>query len=606
MFLFLFLFLETPQVKAETYEKLQPTEINAAPVNLIGTKEVTRPIQTVSGEELQAQDRYQITDGFNTLPGVQARLEGGPLISIRGSQSTARTLVIQDGIPLNFADGAGFNPMFLTTENLGGAALLLGPASALFGHDAMTGVIELNSEKLKKNKFFMSRGSFNTNKIFLGTPVESGPIHSQVTVYQTHNDGDYPFQMPRISYSGTRSRNDSETIRGTVQTSNTSLDIPLNSTNAPVFYWKAYELLVRQIGSTPDTPIGGFPQSFNNWGQLSNLQMAYELSGQTKISLNNSYKLINQQYDDIPYGRTTSFNSGINLSQKISEYSFNIFDDFTNERFEVSSFTDGAKSQALNEFGASAQIPISENILSQPALRFSSEDGGVIPSIGFTGYNEDRWKIFLNYSQGYRPGSISDKYYKSISFTGNPNLQPEQSKEIDLGVEKNIPLGILKFEAFSRDLTNLIENRYVAPNVLSPQNVGRAHATGFEGQFAGKTPIADPALNISYLENKNLDASEPVILSPQFQISLTLVKIVGSCVFSVEDTQWSDYYDRDLSNQLVGLGGWNTLDARIKYYFAKDLFLRLSAMNILDQPRELHFGFPESKRNLTLTLGGYF
>src|SRR6185437_2521206 len=98
-----------------------------------------------------------------------------------------------------------------------------------------------------------SYGSFETSDVFAGVGlVEPTPI--QVTAYQTHTSGSY------------RLRNDDETLRSTLLASG-HLDI---AENFPL-YWKTFNLVARQIGSTPGSTVIYNPQSYFNDGHLHSL-----------------------------------------------------------------------------------------------------------------------------------------------------------------------------------------------------------------------------------------------------------------------------------------------------------------------------------------------
>ncbi|MDZ4678223.1 MAG: TonB-dependent receptor [Oligoflexia bacterium] len=588
-FLLLLLCFLNPAL-AQDVQKLEPTEVVATPLDAIGSRDTTRPVQIITESELKTEQR-RYTDALNSLGGVQARLEGSPIISIRGSQSSARTLVMQDGIPLNFSDGVGFNPLFVATENLGSLALLRGPSSSLFGRDAMSGVLDFQSQQLERPKFYSGYGSFNTQQNFVGVPIKSENTSAQVTAYQTRTDGNFPYRVQRNSASGTRARNDSELLRSTLSAQG----------QADRVQWKTYHLIARQIGSTPqdiNTPAAG--TAFNNWGSLSAFSANVKIDETINLKSRTSFKYLDQRYNDQGTGRSQSLRQGLALSKKFEQVRFEIFDDYSTEFFRAGYLNSEGQSVNLNEVGASVQIPLGESVTLQSAVRVTNDTGTVLPSVGVTGVDENEWRYFANYAEGYRPADVTQKYGSFFGFLGNPSLRPERSREFDIGFEKNVTREVLiHFEAFSRDTFDLFDTRMIGEN-LTYQNVGRGRASGFEFRSEFHRSDLNGNINLAYLKNEQLDPVASLPLSPQVQASLFLEKTWSTWSIGAQETYWTSYYDRDSFNQLIDMGAWNTLDLFSRHRFTNNFNLRFSALNIFDHPRELRFGYPEPQRSFLI------
>ena len=314
---FTFLTLQLFSSVVAAQETLKPTEVTGLPIDELGAQRTTRPIQVVGEDELQTTER-SLSDSLNTLPGIQSRLNGSPTISIRGSQSSARTLVFTDGAPLNFADGVGFNPIFIAYENLDHIVLLRGPASSLFGHDAVSGALEFDSEKLVSSKYFGSYGSFGSSQVFAGTPFSIGEAQAQVTAYEAYSDGTFPYTT-QSGFSGSRSLDNQETQRATVLASDTKSES---------LQWKSYNLVARQIGSTPGALDFPDPSSFNNWADLNYLGGNIKLDENLKFGSRSTFKYLHQDYPSYgPTSDTQSFRQGFSLVHQIGNFSIELFDE---------------------------------------------------------------------------------------------------------------------------------------------------------------------------------------------------------------------------------------------------------------------------------------
>lgn len=132
-------------------EHLPPAEEDTTelePVVVVGTRtpraasEVAGSVSVVSGEQIEYRQASSIGEALRDLPGVS--IEGGPranaeFVNVRGL-SGPRVLTIVDGARQNFLGGHRSN-LLLDPDLLKQVELLRGPASALWGSDALGGVI---------------------------------------------------------------------------------------------------------------------------------------------------------------------------------------------------------------------------------------------------------------------------------------------------------------------------------------------------------------------------------------------------------------------------------------------------------------------------------
>src|SRR6266571_4390892 len=115
--------------------------------------EVPEAVTVLSGAALRAQGIHTVFEALRDVPGatvVQTGSFGGQTsLFLRGGQSDY-VKVLVDGVPVNQPGGA-FDFANLTTDNVERIEVLRGPASVLYGSDAVTGVVQI----------FTRRGSDN-------------------------------------------------------------------------------------------------------------------------------------------------------------------------------------------------------------------------------------------------------------------------------------------------------------------------------------------------------------------------------------------------------------------------------------------------------------
>lgn len=106
---------------------------------------VTRPVTVLYGAELRERGVHTVAEALRSVPGASVVQSGsyGAVTSLflRGGESRY-TKVLIDGVPVNDV-GGGFFFQNLSLVNIDRIEVVEGPASALYGADAMSGVVQI-------------------------------------------------------------------------------------------------------------------------------------------------------------------------------------------------------------------------------------------------------------------------------------------------------------------------------------------------------------------------------------------------------------------------------------------------------------------------------
>jgi vitamin B12 transporter len=105
----------------------------------------TAAVTVLSGEELRSHGFATVADALRFVPGVDV-VETGPRggatsLFLRGGES-GYVRVLLDGVPLN-PPGAAYDFANLTTADVERIEIVRGPASVLYGSDAVSGVVQV-------------------------------------------------------------------------------------------------------------------------------------------------------------------------------------------------------------------------------------------------------------------------------------------------------------------------------------------------------------------------------------------------------------------------------------------------------------------------------
>ncbi|HET9728682.1 MAG TPA: TonB-dependent receptor plug domain-containing protein, partial [Acidimicrobiia bacterium] len=123
--------------------RIAPVVVTATRVPIIAAASPAT-IDVITGDELRLRGATSIASALQMLPGVTFAQSGSfgsaTSLFLRGGESKYVKVLI-DGVPVNDPGGA-MDFGSLTTDNVERIELVRGPASVLYGADAVTGVIQ--------------------------------------------------------------------------------------------------------------------------------------------------------------------------------------------------------------------------------------------------------------------------------------------------------------------------------------------------------------------------------------------------------------------------------------------------------------------------------
>jgi vitamin B12 transporter len=193
---FVIVFRISAQVAADTAH-LTDLVVTAARVP---TSQTAVPVATtvIRGEDLRDRGVHFVLDALREVPGmtvVQAGSWGSQTsVFLRGGESDD-VKVLLDGVPVNLPGGS-INLANLTTDDLDRIEIVRGPASVLYGADAMTGVVQLFTRTASGRghvDLAGSGGSFGANDLSSHVDVVAGRWSASATGSRFGTSGTYDF-----------------------------------------------------------------------------------------------------------------------------------------------------------------------------------------------------------------------------------------------------------------------------------------------------------------------------------------------------------------------------------------------------------------------------
>ena len=167
----------------------QPEVVVSASRVPVATQEVGSAVTVITAEELEQRQVRIVSDVLRDVPGVAVSRTGpvGALtqVRIRGAEGN-QTLVVIDGIEVNNpAAFSEFDFANLLNADLERVEVLRGPQSALYGSDAIGGVVNVVSKRPEGGFSFLGRGeggSFSTGNGLIDAGYGDDDFYAAATI----------------------------------------------------------------------------------------------------------------------------------------------------------------------------------------------------------------------------------------------------------------------------------------------------------------------------------------------------------------------------------------------------------------------------------------
>lgn len=468
------------------------------------TEEVASTVTVVTGEEIQRRQLRTLADVLLAVPGLYVAQSGGAgksaRVFMRGTEAR-HTLVLIDGIEIqdpSSPDGA-FEFQHLTTDDIERVEVLRGPQSTLYGSDAIGGVINIITKRGKgpaRATAAIEAGSFGSFNQRAGLAGSSGRYDYAFNLSHLRSDG-ISVTPKRLRPTGATNETDGY--------DNTTLSAKLGAAlaeNLDVTFVTRYAATRSDLDVSPEDPNsqertrqlfgrgeiklslfeGRFDQrlgvGFTRYDR-TDTDRADSLSAAFSDASNESDKLKLDWQGDVYLTENHVLTAGLETEEESAKSASDFSSGFSS-RTDNSARNNAGLVQMKSAFGnrlfatLGARIDDHENFGSKVTWR-------VAPAYL---HRETDTKLKATYGTGFRAPTLFQLYGRSFFggfgiFAGNPNLQPEESRGWDAGVEQGLFDRRLTIGStyFRTDIDNLIDFN---DSFTSLVNRSTAHIHGVE------------------------------------------------------------------------------------------------------------------------------
>jgi vitamin B12 transporter len=484
-------------------------------------------------EEIEARQSNTLGDLVTTVPGLSVVQSGsaGQQTSVftRGTESD-HTLLLWNGIPLNDPYFGGVNWQFVPLDGVERVEVVRGPFSALYGSNAVGGVVQVFSGGQQGGVVNLEGGENGYARGGLAAGANLGDVRLDVTGHVRRGEGELDNDFfdseeavtralwaitPGVSLGLTARFNDSET------------GIPLSGgtpTPRRRISWDEREVAV------PVRVVRG------DWEMDAQLSRSRFDSG--FVDPDGDFPILTDTDSDATRGRAVAtWHAG-------QDFWFAFGGDW--ERLEVTNLSgaevnlDDARQRTWAAFGQVSwgrgpfrgELGVRRDDNDVFGAETSLRTGAVLSLSEST-------RLRASYGESFRAPSLGELFFP---FFGNPDLQPEDGESWEVGVEHQAGGWRLGLAGFENRLRNLID---FDPSTFVSINVGRARIRGVEGEVGFERGIFAARFSGTYLDTENRDTGRELLRRPQESASLVLTARPGDWTFNLEGRYVGDRLDTD-------------------------------------------------------------
>ncbi len=490
---------------SEMIYQLNPITVTATREPSLVT-EVPSDVDVVPASVLRQRAPNNISEAIELLPGLFTNNYGGPgdikTVSLRGS-SSAQVLVLLDGQRLNTAQSQDLDLGAIPVDAVERIEVVRGGASALYGADAVGGVINVVTRSTpgvtgQRLRVGTTTGSFGIRCLGVNGTYADERFFSFVSYKYLRSDGDFLYNTAQENDLRRRNadmRAHSLFAKGTWKMGEEDVSRLLTLSG---------EHYSSSAGS-PGTVDYPSPRARLE-NQRQSLNLLYEQTGGDLLSglrLQSYVHAMRIRYDDpeayVPlHSLDKNTALGVEAQGRVTLTPWSITTLGYTYRVDYLSGSSSLGAQRRNLHGLYLQNESSllfidrsfpKRILLVPAIRwdsFSDFGGQFSPKIGLLLVAGEEWQASLkaNVGASFRAPSFNDLYWPNDGYSvGNPILRPERATDVDVGIHVYEPSwGGLGAGAtyFVNTFNDLILWQPAASGLWSPQNVGKARIRGME------------------------------------------------------------------------------------------------------------------------------
>ncbi|MCD9480248.1 TonB-dependent vitamin B12 receptor [Photobacterium phosphoreum] len=550
---------------------------------------VLAPFNVVTRQDIDKVQAKTLTEVLSLLPGVQITQNGGrgqsSSIFVRGANSD-QVLVLVDGIRMarSVAGNVDFNQIPLTQVQR--IEFTRGARAAIYGSEAIGGVINIitltGTDTPSKTKLDLGIGSHNYQEASVAGAYKIGDKSVLQLAAGYENDKGYNVHPQPGLNDGDKHGFDSR---------NASLALHHQFTDeisgyvATRWYKNHYQYDGSSIYSghqyvRAETEFNDYSAGLKYAQNSYKSSLIFDYQKQDNLDYVDKTNVINRQ--DQYHQRNVQWH---NQYQLLSTLSVSGGIDWRQEQWNDLTGFAGNKERDNTGYYAIGLWDYSPVSIETSVRLDDNQQYGTHSTYNIAGgwYLTDNIQLRGSYGTAFKAPNLYQLYVKSAWSTGNSNLNPETSKNIDISLHADYDIGSLAVTAYQMRINDLIDYTGGTP---SYENVkGESKIKGIEVEAGFDTGIITHQLNFDFKDPRD-SKGQQLIRREKFSF-----KWVGTASYGDLDTAVTYQYHGKRPDFGVELPAYDTWDIALTYWLQPKLALKGRVANLLNEDYETAGGY---------------
>ncbi len=503
--------------------ELDPIVVTATRIPTLRTA-VASTVTVLDGDALRAEGKERVLDALRRVPGLNVVQSGsfGSATSVlmRGGESDYVKVLI-DGVPVNDPGGA-FDFAHLTLDNVDRIEVVRGPASVLYGSDAIVGVVEIFTRRGRgrpQAEIGARAGTYESVSVDGGFAAASEGASVALAVSRSSTAGIYAFNndYDHLELSGLArvAPDDVSDASIMLRYSDGDFHYPTDGSGRLVDE-NSFQRQQRVVASLQ---AGRF---VTDWLETRAILAFNETDGGIDDAVDGpadtlgffgfrSDQRIQRRSADVRANvflpRATVLTAGVSFERQLevstneSRSQFGDSEGAVDVKRNTSAYYVQGQSQLLDRLSLNAGIRADDN---QAFGRFVTYRSGATYRFA------SDTRVRASVGKAFKEPTFFENFSETPFALGNPDLTPERSTAWEIGIEQQLLKGRVRVGVayFDQRFRDLIQYTAAPPDPAGPYffNVAAANATGLELDGALHLGSLDLGAGYTYLETEVTDA----------------------------------------------------------------------------------------------------
>ncbi|MFM2486090.1 TonB-dependent receptor domain-containing protein [Celerinatantimonas yamalensis] len=578
--------------QAARADSQQPNLIVTANRMPQSTSDILAPYTIISAKQIAQMQAKSITDVLAMQPGVDVRANGGigqpSSISIRGGTSK-QTLILIDGMRAMSASTGSGSLDFLPASMVERIEIIRGPRAAQYGADAMNGVVNIITKPSYAEQ---------VNRLIVGVGQHD---YWQSGWRFVHSLGEQTQFQANISAKGSTGYNfkpDSTPAHNYGYSNRQALFTLSHALNSS---WSADGEAIINRGHSQYNGYGVAAEA-----QKTLIQQFYSGTLNYDIDHYSSHWNMNYNVDD---SRSMSSSYSRYVTQRYAASWLNSWQ--LNERWQVDAGLDSRQvnlSKSSVDFNQTKRYNIGGYSsvgyrmgayqLDASLRQDHNQRYGNNTNYSFAGGWQylPRQQIKLSYATAFHAPSFNDLFSPlNFGYQGNPNLKPEKSKNIELGLKGTLGRVHYEWNIYRTQYRDLIE---ITPDFSTSDNISQARITGSEMIVKFALGPIHQQLSYTYMDSQNTRTHKVLTYRPWNNAKWLADWSLTPKLNVHTGIHWNGHRFASSTQRLPSY--W-TVDVAAGYQLTPSLKLAVSAANLLDRHYQTTYQYMASGLQADLT-----